>query len=127
MQSRPAIILYVEENQTLLRTVGDVFEFAGWYVKPCPDFGMGYALIESQQHFDVLLIAHDRYGDIWLKLARRARQLAHRQRTPLILISLEERGAEAQQAGADAFLRKPNNLIDLVDTIRHLLAAADSA
>jgi DNA-binding response OmpR family regulator len=30
---------------------------------------------------------------------------------------------DAYRAGADAFLRKPNNLIELVDTIRRLLDA----
>lgn len=118
-----AIILYVEENLMLLQTVGDVLEFAGWYVKPCSCAGMGYALIESQEHFDLLLIAQNRLDIGGLQLVQRARQLPHRQRTPLIFISLEERGAEARQAGANAFLRKPNNLIDLVDTIRQLLVA----
>ena len=118
-----AIILYVEENALLLRTVGDVLEFAGWYVKPCTDVGMGYALIESREHFDLLLIAQNRFdiGGLWL--VQRARQLSHRQRTPLIFISLEDRNDEARRAGANAFLRKPNNLLDLVDTIRQLLTA----
>jgi hypothetical protein len=53
--SRPAVILYVEENHVLLETVRDVLEFAGWYVKRF-DAGLGYALIESPQHFDLLLI-----------------------------------------------------------------------
>jgi DNA-binding response OmpR family regulator len=54
---------------------------------------------------------------------RRARRLNHRRETPIIVISLEDCAAEALGAGADAFLRKPNNLIELVDTIRRLLAA----
>jgi DNA-binding response OmpR family regulator len=53
---------------------------------------------------------------------RRARRLAHRRETPIILISLEDCADDARLAGADAFLRKPNNLIELVDTIRRLLA-----
>jgi CheY-like chemotaxis protein len=35
---------------------------------------------------------------------------------------LEDIKEEAERAGADAFLRKPNNLIELVETIRRLLA-----
>jgi DNA-binding response OmpR family regulator len=31
------------------------------------------------------------------------------------------------EAGADAFLRKPNNLVELVDTIRGLLASRRDA
>jgi two-component system, chemotaxis family, sensor histidine kinase and response regulator WspE len=118
-----AIILYIEENHTLLRLVHDVLAFAGWYVNPCGDAGTGYALIESQERFDLLLIDLDLYGYDGLHLARHARKQAHRRQTPLILLALADRAEEARRAGADAFLRKPNNLIDLVDTIRQLLAA----
>ena len=119
---RPAVILYVEENHVLLETVRDVLEFAGWYARRY-DSGLGYAHIESPQHFDLLLIDRDLRGFDGLELVRRARQLSHRRGTPIILISLEDCAAEALGAGADAFLRKPNNLIGLVDTIRRLLAA----
>ncbi|HST51081.1 MAG TPA: hypothetical protein VLJ61_03645 [Pyrinomonadaceae bacterium] len=54
-------------------------------------------------------------------LVQRVRQKANRRKTPVILISLEDIADEAREAGADAFLRKPNNLITLVDTIRRLL------
>jgi CheY-like chemotaxis protein len=57
-----------------------------------------------------------------LKLTERARRQPHRRKTPIVLISLEDIEDEARLAGADAFLRKPNNLIELVDTIRRLLA-----
>ncbi|HVF41626.1 MAG TPA: hypothetical protein VM936_01360, partial [Pyrinomonadaceae bacterium] len=59
MQTRPAIILYVEENRMLLQTVRDVLEFAGWYVKPGPDEGYAVAYVEGAEHFDLLLIDHD--------------------------------------------------------------------
>ena len=120
--SRPAVILYVEENQMLWQTVRDVLEFAGWYVKRF-DAGLGYAHVESPEHYDLLIIDRDLRGFDGLKLVRRARLLAHRSETPIILISLEDCAAEALRAGADAFLRKPNNLIELVDAIRRLLAA----
>jgi DNA-binding response OmpR family regulator len=58
-----------------------------------------------------------------LGLVRRARANPHRARMPIILISLEDIEREAMEAGADAFLRKPNNLVELVDTIRRLLAS----
>ena len=58
-----------------------------------------------------------------LKPAKRARRRPHRKNTPIVLISLEDISEEALRAGPDAFLRKPNNLIELVDTVRRLLAA----
>ena len=123
MRPRPAIILYVEQKRVLLQTVRDVLEFAGWYVKPCPDDGYAVAYVEGAEHFDLLLIDHDFRGLSGLKLTERARRQPHRRGTPIVLISLEDVAEEAARAGADAFLRKPNNLIELVDTIRRLLDA----
>jgi CheY-like chemotaxis protein len=125
--TRPAVILYVERNQMLLQTVRDVLEFAGWYVKSCADEGYAMAYVESEQHFDLLLIDNELRGLSGLKLTERARRQKHRQKTPIVLISIEDIAEEARLAGADAFLRKPNNLIELVDTIRRLLDADDSA
>jgi CheY-like chemotaxis protein len=105
----------------LLQTVRDVLEFAGWYVKPCPDDGYAVAYVESREHFDLLLIDHDFRGLSGLKLTESARRQPHRRDTPIVLISLEDVAEEAASAGADAFLRKPNNLIELVETIRRLL------
>jgi CheY-like chemotaxis protein len=120
---RPAVILYVEENLMLWQTVRDVLEFAGWYVRRF-DQGYGLAHVESPQHFDLLIIDRDmRNGFDGLALVRRARQLPHRRETPIIVISLDDCATEAREAGVDAFLRKPNNLIELVETIRRLLAA----
>lgn len=120
---RPAVILYVEENLMLWQTVRDVLEFAGWYVRRF-ESGYGLAHVESPQHFDLLLIDRDlRNGFDGLTLVRRARQLPQRRETPILVISLADCAEEARDAGADAFLRKPNNLIELVETIRRLLAA----
>ena len=128
MRPKPAVILYVEQNQMLFQTVRDVLEFAGWYVKPCSGDGYAVAYVESSEHFDLLLIDHDFRGLSGLRLTEPARRQPHRRDTPIILISLEDIADEALRAGADAFLRKPNNLIELVDTIRRLLdaRAADS-
>jgi CheY-like chemotaxis protein len=124
--TRPAVILYVEQNRMLLQTVRDVLEFAGWYVKPCSDEGYAVAYVESKEHFDVLLIDHDFRGFSGLALTERTRRQPHRRETPVVLISLEDLADEAARAGADAFLRKPNNLIELVETIRRLLDARAS-
>jgi DNA-binding response OmpR family regulator len=121
MPTRPAIIFYYEENQMLLQTVKDVLEFAGWYVRPCSSDGYAFVYAGNSEHFDLMILDHDSRVS-GLELVRRARQNAHRANTPIILISLDI-AAEALAAGADAFLRKPNNLVELVDTIRRLLAS----
>jgi CheY-like chemotaxis protein len=110
----------------LLQTVRDVLEFVGWYVKPCSSEGYAVAYVEGAEYFDLLLIDHDFRGFSGLKLTERARRQPHRKETPIVLISLEEITEAAERAGADAFLRKPNNLIELVDTIKRLLDARAS-
>ena len=123
---RPAIILFVERNQMFRGIVNDVLEFAGWYVKGCADNIYARAMLEQGEHFDLLIIdseaSHDGFETI-----RLVRRLPHRKETPIILISLEDLTEQAREAGADAFLRKPNNLIELVDTIRRLLPAPAGA
>ena len=127
MPTHPAVIFYVEQNRLLLQTVQDVLEFAGWYVKPCSSDGYAVAYVEStRHHFDLLLIDHDSREFSGLELVERARRQPHRKATPIILISLEDISEEARRAGADAFLRKPNNLIQLVETIKRLLDARAS-
>jgi CheY-like chemotaxis protein len=126
LRERPAIILYADRNQLLQQTVRDVLEFAGWYVKTCSDSCMALALAESAQHFDLLLFDVEMSGFSGLEITRRIRLREHRRETPIVLISLYDRAEEAQRAGANAFLRKPNNLIELVDTIRRLLSSPES-
>jgi len=120
----PRIILYLENNERLQELVRDVLEFAGWYVKATPDSVHAWATLDcTKEHFDLLLLDHEVRGINGLELVRRVRRMPHRKETPIILISLEDIEAEAREAGADAFLRKPNNLIELIDTIRRLLPA----
>ena len=124
MIPRSRTILYLEDNRMLCETVRDVLQFAGWYVKASPDSIHSWAMLDcTKEHFDLLLFDHEIQGINGLELVRRVRRMPHRKGTPIILISLYDLTEEAREAGADAFLRKPNNLIELVDTIRRLLPA----
>jgi len=120
----PGIILYLEDNDRLCQIVRDVLEFAGWYVKTSSHGAYTWVMLDRpKEHFDLLLFDNEAQGFTGLELTRRVRRLPYRKETPIILISLEDMEAEAREAGADAFLRKPYNLIELVDTIRRLLPA----
>jgi CheY-like chemotaxis protein len=81
----------------------------------------------EKEHYDLLVLDNEADRLDGLTLTRRVRRMPHRKETPIILMSLEDLEAEAHAAGADAFLRKPYNLIELVDTIRHLFAAPAGA
>lgn len=120
----PRVIFYLEDNDRILVLVRDVLEFAGWYVKPCNSGFYAWTMLDwEKEHYDLLILDNEADGLDGLTLTRRVRQMPHRKETPIILLSMEDLEAEAREAGADAFLRKPNNLIELVDTIRRLLPA----
>ena len=69
-----------------------------------------------------LLIFDNRLpGVSGLELARRARLLVHRRSTPVVIISASEVRAEALHAGADVFLRKPEDIALLVGTVKSLV------
>ena len=122
MLPRSRVIFYAENNRRLLELVRDVLEFAGWYVKECTDPVYILPTMQiTQQHFDLLLIDNELRHFNGLELVKDIRRIPHRQEMPIILISLEDLTEEAREAGANAFLRKPYNLIELVDTIRRLL------
>jgi CheY-like chemotaxis protein len=122
--SVPAI-LYVEDNNLLRHAVKDILEQAGWHVESCADVGIALGLMTCRTHYNLLLIDNELPSITGLELTRRARQIKHLQDTPIILISLQDLATQAHLAGATAFLRKPNNLVQLLDTIRHLLALPD--
>jgi DNA-binding response OmpR family regulator len=124
----PRVIFYLEDNDRILVLVRDVLEFAGWYVKPCNSGLYAWTMLGwEKEHYDLLVLDNEADRLDGLTLTRRVRRMPHRKETPIILMSLEDIEAEAHAAGADAFLRKPYNLIELVDTIRHLFAAPAGA
>jgi CheY-like chemotaxis protein len=57
-----------------------------------------------------------------IKLVSYARSLTHRQRTPIIMLSASDYTLEAHRAGANAFLRKPEDVSALAETIARLLS-----
>jgi len=124
----PRVIFYLEDNERILVLVREVLEFAGWYVKPCNSGLYAWTMLDwEKEHYDLLVLDNEADRLDGLTLTRRVRRMPHRKETPIILTSMEDIEAEAREAGADAFLRKPTNLIELVDTIRRLLPAPVAA
>lgn len=119
----PPSILYADDNILLVPFVKGALELAGCAVTHCSNGVYARVLIESKQHYDLLLLDDDLPSMGGLELIRRTRKARHREKTPIILMSLNESEQIAREAGADEFLQKPNNLVGLVDTVRNLLAA----
>jgi CheY-like chemotaxis protein len=121
-QMQPVTILYVEDNELVLHSVKDTLEQEeGWRVDACADGTTALAKIESRAHYDLLLFDNELPGVDGLTLTRRARELPHRQHTPIVMLSASLIEAEARSAGADEFLSKPDDITNITEHVRRLL------
>jgi CheY-like chemotaxis protein len=119
---RPALILLVEDDQTVAVAVRDTLEEEGWAVRLCSDGADARREIASEAHYDLLLLDNKLPGASGIEIVRRARSLPRRRKTPIIMFSADDCEDEARRAGADAFLRKPRDTARLVETVARLLA-----
>ncbi len=121
-QMQPITILCVEDNEIVLQSLKDTLELEeGWRVDACADGMTALSRIESDEHYDVLLIDNELPGVDGLTLIRRARDLPHRQHIPIAMLSASGIEADARRAGADEFLRKPEAITTIVEHVRRLL------
>jgi two-component system chemotaxis response regulator CheY len=119
---KAAMILYVEDNELVLHGVKDTLELEdGWRVDACTDGAAALAKLESSAHYDLLLFDNELPGVDGLTLIRRARELPHRRHTPIAMLSASRIEAEARRAGADEFLRKPDDIMNITEHVRRLL------
>jgi len=114
-------ILYAEDYDLVLFTVKQLLELEGWRVDICRDGSEALKKIEGAEHYDVIVVDAELPGTSGIDLLSRARALTHRRRTPTIMFTANDCEAEALAAGADAFLRKPGGIRDLIQTIERLL------
>ncbi|HEV2761712.1 MAG TPA: response regulator [Pyrinomonadaceae bacterium] len=114
-------ILYVEDYEQVLLTVKQLLELEGWTVEICRDAEAALALLEGGARFDVIVLDAKLGQMSGLELLRRARLLVGCERTPVIMFTATDCEEEASQAGANAFLRKPSGIRDLVATVERLL------
>ena len=102
----------------------DTLEAEGWSVEVCADGDAALERIAGDAHYDLLLLDNDLPGVDGLELARYARRLPARERTPIVMLAAAGTREDARRAGVDAFLRKPEDVRLLVETIKRLLAGA---
>jgi CheY-like chemotaxis protein len=120
----PLTILYAEENKVLMLNVTEMLEDEGWRVDACPDGPSALEKIEGDEQYDLLLLDSGLPGVSGLELVSRARALAHRRYTPIIILSTTEMGREARSAGANLFLRKTENIYAIVEYVLKLTGRA---
>lgn len=118
---QPVTILLVEDNKLVLNVVRDTLALEGMKVEPCEDGAIALRKLEGVDQYDLIITDNDLPGMSGLELIRHARRLPHRQHTPIIMLSSSSWQVEARRAGADAFLRKPEDIGAVVETVRRLL------
>lgn len=120
-KKRNATILLAEDNQMVAGAVAETLEVKGWAVEICPDGASALEKISGEDHYDLLLFDYDLPGLNGIELVQKARQMAHRSRTPIVMLSATPVEAAAREAGTDVFLHKPQDIGSLVETITRLL------
>jgi CheY-like chemotaxis protein len=126
-KARPINILCVEDYQVVADTVKETLEELGWTVETCTDGTEAMRKIESKASFHLLILDNQLPGKDGLELARRARQLPRRRRTPIIMLSASDIERDALRAGVNAFLRKPQDIGRLSATVARLLTKHTNA
>jgi CheY-like chemotaxis protein len=114
-------ILYVEDHRLVAQAVRDLLEGEGWRVEVCPDGNRAMNKLAGGAAYDLLLFDHELPGASGLELTRYARRLPRYRRTPIIMVSATDCGAQAQAAGADLFLSKPDGIGGLIESVKRLL------
>jgi len=117
----PLTILYAEDHAAIRLAVKETLEQEGWRVEACADGATALAKLEGGESYAFLIFDDVLPVVSGLELARRARSLAHRRSTPVAVVSASEVRAEALAAGADVFLRKPQDVGLLVGTVKSLI------
>lgn len=115
-------ILHVEDNELIAGIIRELLHDQGWRVETCADGNAALSKISANAHYDLLLIDYDLPDVNGLELVHRARKLAHRSHIPVVMFSASPVEAAAREAGADVFLRKPQDVGSLVETITSLIA-----
>lgn len=117
MPSDKYSILYVDEYRDNLELVKILFEDQGFIADTCDDMKNCHSLVEENK-YDAIILDNLPAGRMSLDAARKIRKLD--ENVPIIFYSGETRTSEinrAMETGANAYLRKPNDLDDLLDTV----------
>jgi CheY-like chemotaxis protein len=119
-----ASILYVEDSRLVAIGVKETLELDGWRVELCEDGTSAMNRLASGAHYDLLIFDQELPGASGIELVQYARRLPQHRRTPIVMVSAGDYGPQALQAGADAFLRKPDDIPALGETVARLLGEA---
>jgi CheY-like chemotaxis protein/Tfp pilus assembly protein PilF len=120
--TRVVTVFHVEDDALVAEGVRMTLEGEGWTVETCGDGATALERLAGSARYDVLIFDNRLPDTSGLELIRQTRGMAHRQQTPIIMLSASDVELQARRAGANAFLRKPEDLHALTETVARLLA-----
>ncbi len=118
-------ILHVEDDLTVAGVVREMVEHEGWAIEHLIEGNAALEELASDAQYDLLLVDHDLPGLSGLQLIEDVRSMFHRRYMPILMMSGTLDEDTARRAGADAFLRKPQDIGLLVETIGGLLSSVE--
>jgi CheY-like chemotaxis protein len=123
--ARAVRILHAEDDRLVADTVRETLALEGWQVETVGAGVTALRRLTGEDNYDLLLLDNELPGVSGVELARAARRLEHRRHTPIVMLSAADVRAQAERAGVDAFLRKPDDVPKLAETIARLLTPAE--
>ncbi len=117
-------ILHVEDNEVVAQLVQERLSLAGFEVDMCADGREALEKIAGNNHYNLLLLDNELPGVSGLELTQHARGLAHHHQTPIVILSATLDDQTVRTAGANAFLRKPEDIAVVGETITRLLQSS---
>ena len=120
-------ILHVEDNPTLAGLVQEIADNESWEIEHCIDGDTALEQLVGPTQYDLLLVDFQLPGLNGMELVEQVRTMSHRRDIPIVMMSGTLSEAAARTAGANAFLRKPQDIGSLAETIVRLLESGDRA
>lgn len=114
-------ILHVEDSPIVAGLVQEIAEHESWKVENCIDGDAALEELVGHTEYDLLLVNFELPALNGLELMEHVRTMPHRRYMPIVLMSGTLSEAVARKAGVNAFLRKPQDIGRLVETVNRLL------
>lgn len=121
-EARAVTILHVEDCSEVSDAVRETLEGEGWRVEVVGSGAEASRRLGGGARYDALIFDYELPGADGVELTRLVRRLPHRRRTPVIMLTASDVEREARRAGVDSFLRKPQDVGRIAETVAPLLA-----
>ncbi len=114
-------ILYAEDHKIVADAVKETLKAEGLRVVICRDGAVALRRISSSARYDLFIVDNHLPHVNGLELVRHIRQLRHRRTIPIIMLSGSDAQGEAERAGVNIFLKRPEGVKTLVQSVKQLI------